>query len=395
MTTPSTLRWVEGWQALEPLFPAWQDLVQRTGAEIFLSPQWLRAWWPEHGRGRRLLALVAEEEGRLIALLPFMLDRFWLGPIPLRIARLAATDPNAMVLALPVEPGHQATLLARACHDLTTRFGASFVSFTPVSDRAAFLPDLLALPGLTGLRQPQGTHSFFDLPHSYAAYSETMISNKRRGQIRREISGLTATFAMENSHFRPSPAQVDDFVAFHNIQWQAAGKGGHFSDWPRSHQVYRALAPLSQEGQGLHLFTQTGSEGPLASQLCLISGQTCHWRLPARTLDARADKLSIGKIGLVLMIQDLIAMGVTRIEGGRGVYDYKTQHGGQDVPVSRLILARPIALARLVLQAAVAWANLVDLAYYRIWFKKIAPRLRQRLGLPARPLWRLWIGSRI
>ena len=394
-----TLSWIEGRQALAAWHDPWRDLVQRTGADIYLTPDWLEAWWAELGPGRRLVALMAQEAGRLVGLLPFMIDRLWVGPLPLRVGRFAATDPNCLILTLPVETPHVARMLQAASAGLFDRYGCSVISLTPVSQSASYLPQIETLAGLRPdlivTRAQQGTHCLFDLPDSFAAFQSEKISNKRRGQYRREVAALTEIFGLQNRDFAPSVAEFDEFVAFHNCQWHAVGKGGHFSDWPRSPQIYRALCASATDGQGLRLYAQSGAEGPLATQMSLLSGQTCHWRLPARTLDPRADKLSIGKVGLLLMIEDLIAAGITRIEGGRGEYDYKTAHGGQNVPVLRILISRNRAVNRALLQLVVAWSDLVDFAYYRVWFKKIAPVLRKKVGLPMRPLWRLWIGSRL
>ena len=393
-----TLEWVDGLPELQALAQEWDALVTRTDAVIFLSPRWLFAWWPILGAGRPLTALIARRNGSLVGILPFMIDTVWVGPIPLRVARWAATDPNCMVLTLPIDPGLAAPLLARACADLLDTKGCSAVCLTPVSDRATFLPDLRQLatqPDLIVTDEPQGSHVMFDLPASFDDYTASQLTNKRRGQLRREMTALTAEYAMTDHSFIPTPTQFDDFVTFHNLQWQAQNKGGHFSDWPDSAAVYRAMIPHSAPDHGLIFYAQTGTSGALATQLCLTSGRTSHWRLPARTLDPRADKLSIGKIGMILMIQALIAQGVTSIEGGRGEYDYKTAHGGQNIPVHRILISRPGAIARLKLRLLRGWSDILDFAYYRVWFKKLSPVIRQKTGLPARPLWRIWIRSRL
>ena len=112
-------------------------------------------------------------------------------------------------------------------------------------------------------------------------------------------------------------------------------------------------------------------------------------------MDPRADKLGIGKAGLILMIQRLIAQGVTTIEAGRGAYEYKISHGGQNIAVHRMLISRPGAVPRLKLRLLRGWSDFLDFAYYRVWFKKFAPVVRKKTGLPARPLWRIWIRSRL
>jgi hypothetical protein len=93
------------------------------------------------------------------------------------------------------------------------------------------------------------------------------------------------------------------------------------------------------------------------------------------------------------MVQELIGAGVTAIEAGRGGYDYKLSYGGRNVPVQRLLFypAKQVWRARLLL----AWSDLLHLLYYRIWFLRLAPRMRRWFGLRPRPLWWLWIKSRV
>jgi CelD/BcsL family acetyltransferase involved in cellulose biosynthesis len=391
------LSWIEGYAALEPHFDRWQELSVRTGADIYVTPQWLRAWWPQLGRGRRLVTLLAEKDGLLVGVVPFMIDRIWLGPVPVRVARLAATDPNCMVLTLPIEAEQMDAILEAACMGLLSRYRCALVSLTPVSDLASHLPAILNLAqaGLTLTRMPQGTHCIFDLPATFQDYLDTKLSKKRRGQYRREMNALREQFAMEQRASTPSLAGFDSFVAFHNSQWEAVGKGGHFSDWPRSKEIYRALGQQAEASGGLRFHELTGNIGPMATQMCFVSGKTAHWRLPARTLDADADKLSIGKVGLIQMIETLIADGVARIEAGRGEYEYKTAHGGENIPVHRMVVSGNSALAKMRLKVLLVWSDAVEFCYYRVWFKKIAPELRRRLGWKARPLWQMWIGSRI
>ena len=138
-----------------------------------------------------------------------------------------------------------------------------------------------------------------------------------------------------------------------------------------------------------------GRDGPLATQFALISGTTAHWRLPARCLDPEADHLSVGKVGLVLMIKTLIEAGYRRIEAGRGEYDYKLVYGGENVPVHRVVISRTGAFAGLQLRALLGWVDLMDIGFYKIWFKRIHPRLRKITGGTSRPLWRAWIRTRL
>jgi CelD/BcsL family acetyltransferase involved in cellulose biosynthesis len=391
--------WVDAPAALAPLATEWHALAERTGADVYLRPDWQAVWWDHFGAGRGFAGLVLRQDGALAGVLPFCLDRLpgRLGP---RVARLAGTDPHCIVFRLPLEEAVAAAALRLAVLHLTGPLRCAAVSFTPVSARAAHLPLLRALAAeapLTLHEAPEGNHVVFDLPDDFAAWL-ARLSKKRRSQYQRDQRGLQAQFGMTAATEIPDAAAFAGFAALHDRQWQAVHRGGHFADWPGSAPFYADLAARTQ-GAGaaapMRLFRLDGRDGPLAQQFALLGGGIAHWRLPARSLDPEAERLSIGKAGLLQMIAALIPMGIACIEAGRGDYDYKLAYGGTAVAVSRLVLRRRGPTAAAALRAVLAGADLLHLAYYRVWFLRLLPRLRQRLGLAPRPLWRLWIRSRL
>ncbi len=390
------MHWVEGREALEPCLDAWWALAERCGADIYMSPGWLLSWWDHFGAGHRLLCLMAEApDGHLAGILPFMIETVWAGPVPVRVARLAGTDPHCVLFRLAVEETLLPPMMNRALADLLCDKGADLVSFTPASERgplvdvvrAALPPDILLID------RPAGTHTVFDLPDSFDAYLAG-LSKKRRGQFRRDLRKLQADHGLQTALTHPGAAQIDDFISFHNRQWQKTGKGGHFCDWPGSAAFYRDLAERLQSEGSVWIDHQDGSAGPLAAQFGLVSGQSCHWRLPARATEPEFDRLSVGTVGLILMIERLIGVGVTRIEAGGGAYDYKLVYGGESVLVHRMIITRP-GRAQRKTAVLMAWARALHLGYYRAWFCRAAPRLRRWLPLPHWPLWKSWIKSRV
>ena len=394
------LDWLEGPRALEGIAEEWRDLCVRTGADLYLGPDWVLTWWRHFGPGRdRLRALTARDgAGRLAGVLPFMTETVVAGPLPVRLARLAATDPHTLVLRLPAEADAVAPMIGKALADLLD--DVALVSLTPASARGP-LPDAVTRAAAGNPAAPwrvietqQGTHTMFDLPESFETYLAG-LSKKRRGQFRRDLGKLEDDHGLRPAFVHPDPDAMDRFVAFHAVQWEETGRGGHFADWPGSAPFYRDLAARLGGTDPLWLDWYDGAREPLAAQFGLKSGETFHWRLPARSVDPEVERLSIGKVGLILMIRRLIEAGVRVIEGGMGVYDYKTSHGAEDVPVSRLIVARNGPGTGVRLTLLLGWARILHLVYYRLWFCRIRPRLRDRVALTPRPLWWAWIRTRV
>ena len=392
------VNWLHSYADMPPLYEGWLQLVYRTNGEIFLTPIWFDLWWKMHAGRCDLACLVAYKDGTLVGILPFALETIWAGPMPVRLARLAGIDPSCMIFHLPLMPEIAVDLLQAALNYLMTTAGCHVVSFTPASELSNFIVDVrsacAAAPHLALTDMAGGEHIIFDLPASFEAFLAP-VSKNRRAQYRRDRKSLTETYGMQSQSYNPTAAEFGAFVSFHNRQWQAVGKGGNFSDWPDNAVFYPVLAEKTVKNPIVQFHQQSGTQGILAQQFCLIWGKTCHWRLPARTLDPAAEKLSVGKVSMLMMIEELISQGVTRIEAGRGEYDYKRAFGGKSIAVRRLIISPASLAGRLRLRILLGWADLLHLFYYRIWFLKLAPRWYRLTGRAARPLWRIWIKTRL
>jgi len=70
-TADIRVRVIRDWAALQPLSDAWNSLLaESTNNHVFLTFQWLSAWWKTYGRGRELLVLLAEDAHRLLGIAP-------------------------------------------------------------------------------------------------------------------------------------------------------------------------------------------------------------------------------------------------------------------------------------------------------------------------------------
>lgn len=391
------LTWITDFVGMDRLHDEWHQLAENVGADVYVRPQWVSVWWRHFGAGRTPACAVARVDGVMVGVLAFALERHWLGPMPMRLARLAGSDPNCITFQLPLDPAWADAVLHKAIRDLIDIHKCDGVSFFPLSDEACHLPQLIGLPekdsALAVLDEPRGTHVIVNLPDRFEDYFQK-LRKKRRTEFRRNMS-LLQNIQMTSGHITPDAAEMDNFMALHTKQWEAGGRGGHFADWPDSAAFYRDLAKQTADAQLLRLDYLKSDDRVLATEMSLVAGSTLIQRLSARTLDADVERFGIGKVVFILMFERLIKQGITRIEAGRGKYGYKIDYGGYDVAVHRLIIHPSTAFAKLKLRLLTHYINLFNLLYYRIWFLKLSPRYRALTGAKPAPLWRSWIRSQL
>ena len=80
------LELIEDVSGLRGLEDAWLDLLQRSdAASIYVTPEWMRAWWQVFSAGRRLFVVAAWDGSLLVGLAPLLLRRvFQMGCLPFR-----------------------------------------------------------------------------------------------------------------------------------------------------------------------------------------------------------------------------------------------------------------------------------------------------------------------
>lgn len=388
--------------ALAAVARDWDACVLAAGADIFFTSDWVQTWWAHFGGGRRFRALLCHEDGRLQAVLPMAVETLWAGLLPVRVARLAGADTSYAALRFPVptDPARAEAAFAAFLAHLAGSEVALVISLSPVSAACPDLAPLLAAAATVGLEPgAQGrprNHVMMRLPATVETWWAE-LSRSRQKEHQRSLKKMAGRWQLEHRASAPPTAGLDfdRFAALHAAQWQATGRGGHYGDWPGSQAYYRDLVTrLAPQGRAL-VEEHLGSGMVLSSRLTFRLGETAWWRLTARSLDAEAARMGAARVGMVERIERLIAAGVRVVELGAGDYDYKQAYGGELVVLHRVALLPRRGAGRIAARALLAWADLVDLVYYRLWFVKLAPRLQQKLGLRPRPLWRHWIRTRL
>ena len=386
---------------LDHLRAEWDAFVQAAGGDLYVTFDWLRIWWRHYGRNRSLRLFVFRRDRVLVGLVPMFIERVWTGPIYLRLAKMVGSDFALTMFAPPLRPDLAEAIYRHVVAQLTTaeRCDAVWFGALPGTDAGTSSAEALraACRNLRGVRilrdVERGPHTVFHLPPTFSGFVES-LNKRQRQNYRRDRNLLAKSFEVSSDVCSAPPEALtafDRFKEMHDRQWLAEGKLGHFGDWPGSEDFNRDLvSELSKQSQ-LRIMRLSAGGNVVSYQYGFVFGGCCYWRLPARAPGAEWDRFGLGRMGLVTMIEALISAGVGRIEAGAGHYDYKVQLGGTEYPMRSILIVQEGLGARLRSWWFCRMADWLDLFYYRLWFLKLAPRLR----LPRGPLWRTWIRSRL
>ncbi|MBN2470629.1 MAG: hypothetical protein JXN59_07905, partial [Anaerolineae bacterium] len=142
--------------ALDALAAEWHALLERSAAaNIYLTPEWLAAYWKQLGAGQELwLVTVRGAAGELVGIAPLALT--WHSPVPLRalhwigwrqiefIGEAAAADHLDFIAA----PGHEQAVVRAVLEKLhTRRLRWDALQFGGIPEGSASLDALRAFGG--------------------------------------------------------------------------------------------------------------------------------------------------------------------------------------------------------------------------------------------------------
>jgi CelD/BcsL family acetyltransferase involved in cellulose biosynthesis len=380
---------------VEHLRAAWDDAVARTGGSVYMTYDWARLWWSFYGRSAALRLFVFSAGGRIVAILPLYIDTIGWGPLRLRVARLVGANIPPKVFSPPVPAWCAREVFEQALPALFARDRCDLLSLGPVSDEEHWKE---SVPGFCQSRPDivasctaaKGVHSVFHLPADMEAYYASLSKNERKNRRKYELRLLGKEHDTRVDVIKEpagASAEFERFAEQHRRQWLAEGKSGHFGAWPDALAFNRALV-AAQAKAGRVRFIRIVADGEVvASQYTFAFAGRYYWELPARAIEPRWDRFSLGPSGIVTMLAQGIEEGVTRVEGGLAHYDYKVRLGAKEYATwtYRVVPAGSATRVRVALFSIARTA--LSLAYHKVWYRRVMPRLPRFLWRPQTRLW--------
>jgi CelD/BcsL family acetyltransferase involved in cellulose biosynthesis len=376
----------------------WTALVTHLGGSLYTTFTWCDIWWRHYGKGRELRLFAVREDDELVGILPFFIERLHTPVGRARVAKLVGTDSTVALAEPPVQPELASQAFALAMRQLLEVDSVDMVFVGPCPESGIHVgaarqaaADVLDVAEIVSDREA-GLHTVFEMPDGFDGYMRGLSKNARHG-YRRNVNKLNKTFRFEIDVLRDGPELEREFEAFvdmHQAQWNANDKLGHFGDWPGSRAFSRDLVMAMAATDQVRLIRLLADDEVVCYHWCLNVNGTYHWRLLGRLNGAQWDQFGLGRVSQLKMMEIAAGEGATVIEAGTGRYEYKERLNAETLPLRSVMVCSRSPLSRLRARFTLVYGDFLNLAYYRVWYLRVA----RRAGVLRRPLWRSWIRRR-
>lgn len=398
VTVPLTLTVYRSFDDVNALQQNWDTFAERTGGLIYQTYAWCRVWWDHYGHGRELRLILVRSGNEWVGLLPLFIDYLGFWPIGARVAKGIGTEYSTSRLALMILDDFRLPVLNLVCTQLIQDDGCHLISLGPILDAERLGKDISSAAGSNQVEvsvHPSDSRVLmtYDLDGGFDAMM-ARISSGRRANLRRSMrkvedqNGVVVRRTLDGNEICE---EFESFCELHRQRWVLDGKQGHFDDWPDSKSFHREMIVAQAKHARCRLYKITRRDEIVAYEYGYAFGEWYFWLLPARSISEEWERLSIGQVSSLIQMRTEASEGIRHADLGQGFYDYKKSMGASSEKLDRVSIERQGITNRIRLQFWRLISKLIHVVFYKIWII----RLRPRLTLRSKPLWSLWIRTRI
>jgi len=325
----------ESWDDIRRVSPAWDELLADSASRtIFLTWEWLTAWWNVYGSSRELFLLgCLASDGSLVGVAPLyrMRCRAWPG-LWLRVLRLVGDGTyDSDNLDLVIRRGNEGSVVEAfldwlLCH----RAEWDVLELNAIPSESRVFP--LLVEKHSQHRWPcqrrETPHAVLPLPSDWQSYLASLSANMR-SSISRRMQRLERTHAMRLRRCDKAqdlPEFLDLLFPMHTARWQARGQEGAFSGTRRkkfySEVTEKCLA------QGWLAFWLLELDGRAAALELGFQYSNAYYFLQGG-FDTGLSSLGVGIVLKAKILQALVQEGVRCYDFLGGGEDYKLRWGAE------------------------------------------------------------------
>ena len=223
----------------------WDDLLRQGSSEVvFLTWHWQKVWWEVFGRGK-LLIIIAEQEGKPIAMAPLFADQgmiYWVGS--------GGSDYLDFIGDIR-DPDVLESMLLLAAEQTPGFLGFCFYHVLDTSATAQVLKKVASRLNWVCYDEGQMAAPLLDFKNF--PEESSLIVNKKRLHKYESYFRLTGDFHVDHFHRRQEIlSALPSFIQQHITRWEVTEYPSLFLD-PKQKLFYQRLAECADESGWLRL----------------------------------------------------------------------------------------------------------------------------------------------
>ncbi len=321
-------------EQLERLRREWDALLDRCRPHaVFLTSEWMLAWWEVYGEGGGLFLVAVREGNRLIGLLPTLITGPAArpgDPFPRQLRLLGSTAVCSDHLDGLAEAGYEGRVVAAWQSAIKEHQGEwDSLEFADLDPEGLLCGAIRRGPDLWGetLRWTERLEEscpFISLPASWDVFLAG-LSAKTRREIRHDrrtledvakvaVRAVTDTDRLEEA--------MASFMRLHQMRRESLGEQGSFAD-ERYERFHLLVSRRFAERGWLRLWLLDADGGTVAARYQFAYRGRVHDYLPGH--DPRWHKYSVGLILLSHCVEQAILKGDREVDLLRGAEGYKSR----------------------------------------------------------------------
>jgi len=377
----------DSFEAAGAIREEWDQLAERLEGDIFGTFEWCAAWWRHFSLGRSLVIYAARRNGELAAVIPLFRETLRWGAVKVRVVRVLGTDhagTRCYPLFDPEVIDDLAVDLLRALDN------AGEWDVFHIGDLPGYYPHARRLAAALQreshrprifLHEGYYPHAVFDVPGDFETYLSRLSGNERNNirKADRRIAA-SATLRADAVPRDELSAAFAELCRWHGEHWLARGEIGFFDKWPGASAFHEDVAAAQAEAGRLVLFRLRADEDLIGYVYAQQFGRRLHFFQSVRAPQSNWESCSPGRLLHCAAIRAAIDEHLTLVDSMSGFYEYKRRLGAQFLGLKCIAAVRRRWPSRIRVAVFRAITGLIHLVYFRVWYSKLAPFLRRRLG---------------